>query len=144
MAAYGGFALAAAQDYLAGKTVKALLVGVTYTQNVDTHVFLSDLPAGTEITPSGSYAAGGVALTGITTTYDAATNLVHIDAEDVQFPVITGPTDVGGVLFYVSTGTSSTSRLLGYDAFATPITVQNAILTHQLAADGIFTLLVQE
>lgn len=140
MAAYGGFALAAVQDYFTGKTVKALLVGTTYVQNVDTHVFLSDLPAGTEITPSGSYSAGGVAVAGLTVTYDAATNLVRIDADDITFPVITGPTDVGGVMFY----DSGTSRLLGYDQFATPISVSNAILTHQLAADGIFTLLVQE
>ena len=143
MSAYGGFALKAMQDYFAGKTVKALLVGTTYVQDVDAHVYLSNLPAGTEITPSGSYAAGGVTVTGLAVSYDATTDTVKVDCDDIVFPVVAGPTDVAGVLYYVSTGVAGTSQLLGYDDFAAPVTLTNQILTHQPSVDGIFTAAVQ-
>lgn len=142
MPAYGGFALQAMQNYFTGKTVKALLVSTTYVQDVDTHLNLSDLPAGYEITPSGTYAAGGIAVPNVTVTYDAATNTVKVDGDDLTFPAVAGPVDTSGVLFYVATGTASTSRLLGYDV-TTPVTLENTILTHQLSADGIFTLTVE-
>lgn len=142
MPAYGGFALKAMQDYFTGKTIKALLVSTTYVQDVDAHLNLSDLPAGYEIAPSGSYVAGGIVAPNVTVTYDAANNRVKVDCDDLTFPAVTGPVDTAGVLFYVSTGTASTSRLLGFDNYGTPVSLSNAILVHTVSADGILTVAV--
>lgn len=140
MAAYGGFALAAVQEYFNGKTVKAMLVTSAYVQNVDTHQFRSDVTG--EIT-GGSYVAGGVVVQNVTTTYNAATNLAHVTCDDIAFTGLDNA-DVAGVIFYVSTGNAATDRLLGFDQYVTPVDATSASLVHQVSADGIFTLLVQE
>lgn len=142
MPAYGGFALKAMQDYFTGKTIKALLVSTTYVQDVDNHLNLSDLPTGYEIPLSGSYVAGGITVANVIVSYNAATNMAKVDCDDLTFPAVVGPVDVAGVLFYVSTGTASTSRLLGFDNYGAPVTLTNAILLHTVSADGILTVAV--
>ena len=141
MAAYGGFALAAVQEYFNGKTVKAMLVTSAYVQNVDTHAVYDDVSA-SEIS-GGSYPAGGVAVQNLTTSYDPATNLAHVTCDDIAFTGLDSA-DVAGVIFYVDTGSGATAKLLGYDQYVTPVDATSASLVHQVSADGIFTLLVQE
>lgn len=118
-------------------TVKALLVGSGYTFNADTHDFLDDITG--EVTGTG-YTAGGVTLTGVTTTYDAATNRVKVDAADAAFGTVT-LTGVTGLVTYVSTGTPATSPLMSYHSFASQS--PNAVpFTYAWHADGILTLTV--
>lgn len=86
--------------------IKAVLVDTgTYTVNLATHTFLSDITSGARIATSGN-------LTTKTVTAGVA------DADDITFPSVTGVSGEALVL-YKDTGTASTSRLIAYIDTAT-------------------------
>ena len=92
-------------------TIKVMLVDTgSYTPNVTTHEFLSDIPTSARIT-------AGVTLTSKTTTGGAA------DAADVTFPSVSG-VSIEAIIIYSDTGTESTSPLIAIIDTATglPIT----------------------
>lgn len=92
-------------------TIKAVLVdNNAYTPNLSTHEFLSDIPALARVAIS-------PALTGKSITNGVA------DADDVTFPLVTGPQSEAIVLFK-DTGVEATSRLIYYldSAGGLPIT----------------------
>lgn len=64
-------------------SIKVMLVSSAYTPNQDTHDYLDDV-VGNEVTGTG-YTAGGQALASKTLTYDAATNVIVLDAADVTW-----------------------------------------------------------
>ena len=91
-------------------TIKCSLHTTTYVPNQDTHVFFSD--ATNELSTAGGYTAGGLALSGKSTSYDAATNESRLIAANAQW---TGATFACRyALVWKDTGTASTSPLLGY------------------------------
>ncbi len=124
------------QSYEA-ETHKVLMVTDTYTHAYDTHDFRDDIT--NEVTGTG-YTAGGVTLTGVTTTYDAATNRVKVDANDAAFGTVT-LTGVTGLITYVSTGTNTTSPLMSYHSFAS-VSPNAVSFTYTWHADGILTFAV--
>lgn len=63
-------------------TFNVMLTTSTYTPNQDTHDFRDDVT--NEVTGTG-YTAGGQALTGVTSTYDAATNEVRVAWSDASW-----------------------------------------------------------
>lgn len=92
-------------------TVKCILVDTgTYTPNLTTHQYLSDISGSARI-------AGPVTLTSKATTGGAA------DAADITFTSVTGAS-IEAIVIYVDTGTESTSPLIAYIDTATglPIT----------------------
>jgi hypothetical protein len=91
-------------------SVKALLCTSTYAPSQDTHQYRSSL---TNEAAGAGYTAGGVALTGVTVTYDAATNQARVNADDVVFAAVT-VTDVRYLVFYINTGVPATSPLLAW------------------------------
>ncbi|MDL9944164.1 hypothetical protein QSJ19_00925 [Gordonia sp. ABSL11-1] len=78
---YGLFlkSLANKEVDLDSDTLKVMLCTSSYTPNQDTHQYKSDVT--NEITGTG-YSAGGQTLTGVTVTYNAATNTLMLDAND--------------------------------------------------------------
>ena len=135
--AYGNFPLGLLKGEIDfdTATVKALLVGSGYTFNKDTHVYRSDITG--EVTGTG-YTAGGVAVTAVTTAYDATNDRAVLDAADVAFGTVT-LTGVTGIVFYVDTGTATTSRLISYDSFASQ-SPNGVTFTYTVNAAGIVTL----
>lgn len=122
-----------------GDTIKVSLH--TSTQSIgttqqDTLDFFNDLTA--EITTSGDYAAGGATLTGKSVTYTTGTNTVALDAADVTWTGVTFTARYA--VIYKSTGTSSTSPLLGYVDFGADQTVNSGNFTITWAADGVLKL----
>jgi hypothetical protein len=92
---------------LALGTAKAMFATDTYVPDQDAHDFMNDIT--NEATGTG-VAAGGVTLGTPAANIDTATNTVTFDADN-----ITGISVVARyVIIYISTGTSSTSPLLGY------------------------------
>jgi hypothetical protein len=98
-------------DYLTGATVKAMLAA-GYTPNPD-HDFRDDVTG--EVTGTG-YTAGGITLTGVTATYDAATNRVKVDADDAAFGTVT-LSGVTAIVVYLDTGAAATDRILTAHTF---------------------------
>jgi hypothetical protein len=100
--------------------IKAILIDVAdYTVVIDTHEFLSDIPAAARVATSGN-------LAGKSSTLGVA------DADDVTFSAVTG--DVSeAVVLYKDTGVEGTSLLISYDNTATglPVTPNGGDITVQ-------------
>lgn len=112
-------------------TIKAVLVDVAdYTVSVDTHEFLSDIPAGARVATSAAF-------TSKTSTLGVA------DAADISFASVVGdPSEA--LVIYADTGVVGTSRLIAYIDTATglPVTPNggNVNVTWDNGANRIFKL----
>lgn len=95
-----------------GDTIKVALCTSTYTPNQDTHDFFDDIT--NEVSGTG-YTAGGATVSGKSVNYDSATNVTSLRASSTQW---TGATfTCRYAVIYKSTGTASTSPLIGYVDF---------------------------
>lgn len=94
---------------LTNDTIKLALFPNTYTVNIDTQQFWSDV-SGSEISGT-NYTAGGNALAGKTVTQNNTTDRAVFDANDVVFTNVTLSNCRYGVL-YKDTGTPATSPLI--------------------------------
>lgn len=90
-------------------TLKVALCTSSYTPNQDTDEVFTDVTH--EVTGTG-YTAGGKTLTGVTITYTAGTNTVAIHCDDITWATATITARIA--VFYKSTGTGSTSQLIGW------------------------------
>lgn len=116
---------------LLADNIKAVLVDTaTYTVNLATHDYLSDIPSGERVATSGN-------LTSKTTTGGA------FDAADVTFSSVTGDS-IEAIVIYKDTGTDSTSPLIAYIDTATglPITPSgvNITITWDNGTNKIFAI----
>lgn len=90
-------------------TIKIALLKSTYTPNIDTDVFFSDIIAN-ESSGTG-YTSGGITLSGITETNDTTNHRGIITAPTATFTAVTF-TDARYAVIYKSTGVNSTSPLM--------------------------------
>lgn len=136
MAVHAGWLQEALNDWLAGKTVKAMLVSL-----IDEHQPWNPYrdSIANEVVGAG-YTAGGVAVTGLTLTYDDAFELA-ITCDVVDFGTVTLDY-VMGVVFYVDTGDPATDYVLAVDPFfdERQMTVDNEPLTYTPSDDGIIAV----
>lgn len=119
-------------------TIKGALVTSAYTFDQDAHDFFNDIT--NEVTGTG-YTAGGVTLGSKALTYTAGTNTLAIDAADPSW----GPTatiTARGLVIYKSTGTSTTSPLIGFIDFGADNVATAGTLTVTLDAGGAGTFTV--
>ena len=91
-------------------TIKAVLVDTgSYSVNLTTHQFLSDVGTGARVATSGAFTskstAGGAA-----------------DAADVTFSSVTGP-NIEAIIIYSDTGVDATSPLIAWIDTATGLTI---------------------
>lgn len=115
-------------------TIKAALATSAYTPNQDTDQFFSSV---TEATGTG-YTAGGVTLASKTSTYNASTNTVDLDAADLSWTGVT--TTFRYLIVYKSTGTAGTSPLLGYVNWVTDQTPNNGPINVAWDAAGVLNI----
>lgn len=97
---------------LTSDTIKVALVTSSYTPNIDTHVFFSDVT--NEVTGTG-YVAGGATIANPSITVDTANDRAYFDADDTTWA--TSTITARGAVVYKSTGTAATSPLIGYVDF---------------------------
>jgi hypothetical protein len=95
-------------------TIKVAILSSAATINQDTNEYWSDLVAN-EVTGTG-YTAGGITLASKTLTYDVASNTTRLKAADIVWSTVTF-TNGRYATVYKSTGTNSTSHLLGWVDF---------------------------
>ncbi|BDB59004.1 MULTISPECIES: hypothetical protein [Rhodococcus] len=135
---YGGFlqSLAAGEINLASDTLKAMLCTSAYTPNQDTHRYKSSVTG--EVTGTG-YTAGGKSLTGVTVTYDAATNRLRLDSDDPSWPDST--ITCRYLVFYDATPASDATRpLIAYVDFGADVSTTAGTFTAAINAAGIATI----
>lgn len=90
-------------------TDKVALLTSSYSPDYDTHDAYNDVSS-FEVT-GGGYTAGGVALAGKTWDYDGSTNRATLGATAVNWTGLSVTTRYA--VIYKSTGTASTSKLIG-------------------------------
>lgn len=117
-------------------TIKVMLLSSSYAPNQDGHDYVDDVLAN-QVTGTG-YTIGGAALTGKTVTYDAATNTVKFDANDVTWPNST-ITARYAVVYDDSGATDATKPLIAYFDFTTDRASSNGEFVIRWGADGIFS-----
>ena len=121
-----------------GDSFKAMLLDATYTPNQDTHRYKSDLSG--EVTGT-NYVAGGASLVNVTIAYDAATNTLKIDADDVSWD----PSTITArylVVYDASPGTDAVRPLICYIDFESNQTSNDDQFTVAFSASGIATVTV--
>lgn len=118
-------------------TIKVALTTSTYTPNQDTHDYFNDVT--NEVTGTG-YTAGGNTLASKTITYDDANNVIVLDAADTTWASST--ITARYAIVYASTGTASTSPLIGYVDFGSDQSSTNGNFTITWDSTGIVRVTV--
>lgn len=111
-------------------TFKIMLTTSAYTPNQDTDDFRNDVT--NEITGTG-YTAGGATLSGVSVTYDAASNQVRISWTDPTWTTAT-LTARTAVIYKSRGGASSADELVAYCTEASDVTSTAATFTVDLAS----------
>lgn len=111
-------------------TFKIMLTTSTYTPDQDVHDFRNDVT--NEVVGTG-YTSGGVTLSGVSVTYDSASNEVRITWTDPTWPssTITART---AVIYKSRGGASSADELVAYCTEASDITSTAGTFTVDLPA----------
>lgn len=137
---YGNFLLKALNKEVDfdSDTIKVALLSSSYTPDQDAHDYFNDVSS-FEVTGTG-YTSGGNTLGSKTATYDSATNVIVLDAADTTWSSST--ITARYAVIYDSTGTSSTSALIGYVDFGSDQSSTNGNFTITWDATGIVRITV--
>ena len=137
---YGNFLLKALNKEVDfdSDTIKVALLSSSYTPDQDAHDYFNDVSS-YEVTGTG-YTSGGNTLGSKTATYDSATNVIVLDAADTTWSSSTITARYAVV--YGSTGTSSTSPLIGYVDFGSDQSSTNGNFTITWDSTGIVRITV--
>jgi len=137
---YGNFLLKALNKEVDfdSDTIKVALLSSSYTPDQDAHDYFNDVSS-YEVTGTG-YTTGGATLASKTATYDSANNVVILDAADTTWSSSTITARYAVV--YDSTGTASTSALIGYVDFGSDQSSTNGNFTITWDSTGIVRITV--
>lgn len=120
-------------------TIKVALLTNAYTPDQDAHNYFDDVVAN-EVTGTG-YTAGGLTLSNKTNTYNSATNVIVLDADDVTWSSST-ITARYAVIYDASPATNATRPLIGYVDFGSDQSSSNGNFTITWDATGIVRITV--
>jgi len=137
---YGNFILKALNKEVDfdSDTIKVALATSSYTPDQDAHDYFNDVST-YEVSGTG-YTAGGNTLASKTATYDSANNVIVLDAADTTWASST--ITARYAIVYDSTGTSSTSALIGYVDFGSDQSSTNGNFTITWDSTGIVRITV--
>lgn len=118
-------------------TIKLSLHTSAYVPNQDTHQYQSHLT--NELPTGNGYTVGGITLTGKTANYEAASNTLILDANDISIPDSTLTWRVA-VIYDASGGSASANPLIAYFVSDTDISSTNGTTTIIMPTSGIVRL----
>lgn len=121
----------------ASDTIKVALVTSSYTPDIDTHDFWDDVSAN-EASGTG-YTAGGQTIANPVVSTDTTNDKGRFDGHDVVW-TISSALSARYAVMYKSTGTSSTSPLIGYIDFGSTYSLSSGTLTITWSANGALTI----
>lgn len=127
---------------LVSDTIKVALFPSTFSANIDTQEWFSNI-SGSQVSSSGTgYTAGGLALAGKTVTQNNTTDKGVFDANDLTFSsvTLTGANAVRYAVLYKDTGTPSTSPLIAQFDFGSDQAPNGVDFTIVWNAAGILDL----
>jgi hypothetical protein len=120
-------------------TIKVALLTNSYTPDQDAHNYLDDVVAN-EVTGTG-YTQGGNTLANKTNSYNSATNVITLDADDTTWSSST-ITARYAVIYDASPATNATKPLIGYVDFGSDQSSSNGNFTITWDATGIVRITV--
>jgi hypothetical protein len=120
-------------------TIKVALLTNAYTPDQDAHNYYDDVVAN-EVSGTG-YTAGGNTLANKTNSYNSATNVIVLDADDVTWSSST-ITARYAVIYDASPATNATRPLIGYVDFGSDQSSSNGNFTITWDATGIVRITV--
>lgn len=120
-------------------TIKVALLTNSYTPDQDAHNYLDDVIAN-EVTGTG-YTQGGNTLANKTNSYNSATNVIVLDADDTTWSSST-ITARYAVVYDASPATNATRPLIGYVDFGSDQSSSNGNFTITWDATGIVRITV--
>lgn len=120
-------------------TIKVALLSNAYTPDQDAHNYFDDVVAN-EVTGTG-YTAGGLTLANKTNTYNSATNVIVLDADDVTWSAST-ITARYAVIYDATPATDATKPLIGYVDFGSDQSSSNGNFTITWDSTGIVRITV--
>lgn len=120
-------------------TIKVALLTNAYTPDQDAHNYFDDVVAN-EVTGTG-YTQGGATLSNKTNTYNSATNVIVLDADDVTWSSST-ITARYAIVYDASPATNATRPLIGYVDFGSDQSSSNGNFTITWDATGIVRVTV--
>jgi len=118
-------------------TINVMLVTSSYSPNTDTQIKRSDIT--NEVGNSGTYSAGGSALSSKTVTVDTSDDEGVFDAADISWTSAT-ITARGAVLYKARGGASSADELICYVDFGSDVTSTAGTFTIAWNSEGIVNL----
>jgi hypothetical protein len=121
-------------------TIKVALLTNAYTPDQDVHNYLDDVVAH-EVTGATGYTAGGNTLANKTNSYNSATNVITLDADDTTWSSST-ITARYAVIYDASPATNATRPLIGYVDFGSDQSSSNGNFTITWDATGIVRITV--
>lgn len=133
----GLLAIAKQQVDVVGLTTKLTLHTSSYTPDLDAHDFRDDLT--NELANGNGYSTGGVTVTNDVWAYDATSNQVRYDLDDIAWTFTAAKTWRYGVLQVVRGGAASADELIALLDWGSDQTVSTAY-TLQMAAAGLLYL----
>lgn len=120
-------------------TIKVALLSNAYAPDQDAHNYFDDVVAH-EVTGTG-YTAGGLTLANKTNTYNSATNVIVLDADDVTWSAST-ITARYAVVYDATPATNATKPLIGYVDFGSDQSSSNGNFTITWDSTGIVRITV--
>ena len=120
-------------------TIKVALLTNAYTPDQDANNYFDDVVA-YEVTGTG-YTSGGATLANKTNSYNGATNVITLDADDVTWSSST-ITARYAVIYDASPATNATKPLIGYVDFGSDQSSSNGNFTITWDATGIVRITV--
>jgi hypothetical protein len=120
-------------------TIKVALLTNSYTPDQDVHNYLDDVVAN-EVSGTG-YTAGGNTLANKTNSYNSATNVITLDADDTTWSSST-ITARYAVVYDATPATNATKPLIGYVDFGSDQSSSNGNFTITWDATGIVRITV--
>lgn len=129
----GKFELMSGNIDFDANTLKVALVTSSYTPNIDTHHYYSDLT--NEVANGNGYTTGGATLASVTVTEDDTNDRAYLDAADLTWS--TSTITARGAVLYKDTGVTTTSPLIAYFDFGTDKSSSSGDFTIQWNASGI-------
>lgn len=120
-------------------TIKVALLSNAYTPDQDAHNYFDDVIAN-EVTGTG-YTQGGITLGNKTNTYNASTNVIVLDADDVTWSSST-ITARYAVVYNATPAANADKPLIGYVDFGSDQSSSNGNFTITWDATGIVRVTV--
>ena len=121
---------------LLNDTIKCALFTSSYTPNIDTNTYFSDISAN-EVVGTG-YTTGGKTLSNKTVTTNATSDYAVFDADDADWT--TSTITARYAVIYKSTGDNATSPLLAYIDFGSSVSSNAENFTVSFGTGGIFQI----